>query len=227
MLLACKARDVRVGVLGGTGPAGSGIALRLAAAGMEVLLGSRSEERAAGAVAKLDERWAGRQLPIIAASNKLAAGAADLVVLATPWEGAIGTVEELAKELSGKILVSMVNAMTKWGRRIVPLLPPTGSVAEALASTLPEARVAGAFHHLPASQLGDLDEALDADVLVFSGSRQTTDEVIRLVESVPRLRGFDVGGFGSAVAVEALTAALVEVNMRYKVKASLRLTGIG
>jgi NADPH-dependent F420 reductase len=223
---ACKARRVRIGVLGGTGPAGSGIALRLAAAGIEVLVGSRSEERAAGVVAELRERWAGRGLPLVPASNKLAAGA-DLVVLATPWEGALSTVGELAGELSGKILVSMVNAMTKWGNRMVPLLPPTGSVAEALASALPEARVAGAFHHLPASQLRDLDGELDADVLVFSASRATTDEVISLVESVPRLRGFDVGGFGSALAVEALTAALVEVNMRYKVKASLRLTGMG
>lgn len=213
-------------MLGGTGPAGSGIALRLAAAGMDVVVGSRSEERAAGVVAQLRQRWAGHELHFVPAANKEAAEA-DLVVLATPWEGALSTVGELERELSGKILVSMVNAMTKWGNRMVPLLPPTGSVAEAVASLLPGTRVAGAFHHLPASRLLDLDEELDADVLVFSASRPTTDEVIELVESIPRLRGFDVGGLGSALAVEAMTAALVEVNLRYKVKASLRLSGIG
>lgn len=226
MAAACKAREVRIGVLGGTGPAGSGLALRLAAAGMEVLVGSRSEERAAGVVAELAERWKGRDLTLVAAANKEAAKA-DLVVLATPWEGALSTVGELSGELSGKILVSMVNAMAKWGGRFVPLLPPTGSVAGAVAGALPATRVAGAFHHLPASRLANLDEELDADVLVFSASRATTDEVVRLVEAIPGLRGFDVGGFGSAVAVEALTAALVEVNVRYKAKASLRLTGIG
>jgi NADPH-dependent F420 reductase len=217
---------VRIGVLGGTGPAGSAVALRLAAAGLEVVVGSRSEERSAGVVAELANRWPARDLPLLQGDNRLAAKA-DIVVLATPWEGALSTVGELAGELSGKILVSMVNAMVRWGERMVPLLPPTGSVAVAVASVLPATRVAGAFHHLPAGRLGDLDRDLDADVMVFSADRATTDEVISLVDRVDGLRGFDVGGLGSAMAVEALTAALVELNRRYKAHASLRVTGLG
>jgi len=216
---------VRIGILGGTGPAGSAVALRLAAVGDEVVIGSRSEDRAAAAVDELLQRWPARDLALVPGTNQ-AAAAADLVVLATPWEGATATVQELAGELTGKIVVSMVNAMTKWGDRFVPLLPPTGSVAVAVAKALPGSRVAGAFHHMPAGRLADLDHVLEADVMVFADQRPTTDEVIALVNRIPGLRGVDVGGLGSALAVEALTAALVEVNRRYKTHASLRVTGI-
>jgi hypothetical protein len=173
----------------------------------------------------LKRRWADRDMVLVPASNQVAAQA-DIIVVATPWEGAVSTVRGLASELSGKIVVSMVNVMTRWGDRFVPLLPPTGSVAVAVAQALPTSRVAGAFHHLPAGPLADLSFQLDEDVMVFSDERATTDEVITLVNRVPGLRGVDVGGLGSALAVEALTAALVEVNRRYKTHASLRITGI-
>jgi len=138
----------------------------------------------------------------------------------------VSTVKDLAPALSGKVVISMVNAMARWGDRFVPLLPPTGSVAVAVARALPYSRVAGAFHHLPAGPMGDPSHLLEADVMVCSDDRSTTDTVIELVNRVPGLRGVDVGGLGSAMAVEALTAALVEVNRRYKGHASLRVTGI-
>jgi len=217
---------MRVGIIGGTGPAGTAVAVRLASVGVEVVVGSRSAEKAAGVVDELEERWRGRQLALSPGSNADAA-ATDLVVLATPWEGATTTARELAAVLSGKTVVSMVNAMTRWGDRFVPLLPPSGSVAASVALALPGSRVAGAFHHLPAGPLGDLEHVLEADVMVFADQRAARDEVIALVELVPGLRGIDVGGLGSAMAVEALTAALVEVNRRYKTHSALRVTGIG
>ena len=182
---------------------------RLASVGVEVLLGSRTLEKATEVVDGLTKRWSGHDLSLVPATNEMAARA-DLVVLATP----------------GKILVSMVNAMVKWGDRFVPLMPYTGSVALALSRVVPATHVAGAFHHLPAGQLGDPDHQLDADVMVFSDLRSVTDEVIGMIDLVPGLRGIDVGGLGSALAVEALTACLVEVNRRYKTHASLRVTGI-
>jgi hypothetical protein len=197
----------------------------LAAVGVEVLLGSRTLEKATEVVGELSRRWSGHDLSLVPATNEVAAGA-DLVVLATPVEGAVGTVRDLADELSGKTLVSMVNAMVKWDNRFVPLVPYVGSVAMALSRAVPATHVAGAFHHLPAGQLGDPDHQLEADVMVFSDLRSVTDEVIAMVNLVPGLRGIDVGGLGSALAVEALTACLVEVNRRYKTHASLRVTGI-
>ena len=216
---------MRIGILGGTGPAGSAVAARFSSAGVEVVIGSRAPERAAAAVRELERRWPSHHLALVPGTNE-AAAEADVIVLATPWEGAVSTARDLAGPLSGKIVVSMVNAMCRWGDRFVPLLPPTGSVAVAVAGAIPGSRVAGAFHHLPAGPLGDLDHELQADVMVFSDRRATTDEVIDLVNCVPGLRGVDVGGLGSAMAVEALTAALVEVNRRYKTHASLRVTGV-
>ena len=198
---------------------------RLAAVGVEVLLGSRTLEKATEVVGELTRRWSGHDLSLVPATNEVAAGA-DLVVLATPVDGAVGTVRALADELSGKILVSMVNAMVKWDNRFVPLVPYAGSVAIALSRAVPATHVAGALHHLPAGPLGDPDHQLEADVMVFSDKRSVTDEVIAMVGLVPGLRGVDVGGLGSGLAVEALTACLVEVNRRYKTHASLRVTGI-
>ncbi len=216
---------MRIGILGGTGPAGLGVGARFASVGVEVVVGSRNEDKAAAAVAELTKRWSGIDLAITPGTNREAAQA-DVVVVATPWEGALSTVKDLASELSGKIVISMVNAMARWGDRLVPLVPPTGSVAVAIQGELPQSRVAGAFHHLPAGPLGDPTRELSADVMVFSHARSVTDDVIKLVNRVPGLRGVDVGGLGSGLAVEALTAALVEVNRRYKVHASLRVMGI-
>lgn len=216
---------MRIGVLGGTGPAGSAVAARFALVGLQVVLGSRSAEKAKTVVDELKQRWGTPGVALIPGINREAAQA-DLVVLATPWEGAIATAKELAPELAGKIVVSMVNAMARWGDRFVPLLPPTGSVAVAVATALPNSRVAGAFHHVPAGPFGDPGHQLHCDVMVFSDDRSATDEVIGLVNRVPGLRGVDVGGLGSAMAVEALTPALVEINRRYKAHASLRVTGI-
>jgi 8-hydroxy-5-deazaflavin:NADPH oxidoreductase len=217
---------VRIGVIGATGPAGSAVAARLASVGHQVVIGSRAIERAAAVVDEVTSRWDGHGLDLVAATNETAAGA-ELAVLATPWEGAVPAARELASALDGKVVITMVNAMARWGSRFVPLLPPTGSMAAAIALALPGSQVVGAFHHLPAGPLGDPAQQMDADVMVFSDTRSATDQVISLVNEVPGLRGVDVGGLGSALAVEALTAALVEVNRRYKAHASVRLTGIG
>ena len=216
---------VRIGIFGATGPAGQAVAVQFAAVGTEVVLGSRSIERADAAVASLRLRWPGRHLDLVAGDNA-AAAEADVVVLATPWEGALSTVADHVDALDGKIVVSMVNALTRWGGHMVPLLPPTGSVAQAVATTAPRARVAGAFHHLPAGLWADLDHPIEADVLVCADQPATTREVVALVDALPGLRGIDAGGLGSAMAIEAITATLLEVNRRYKTHAALRLTGL-
>lgn len=226
MLLACQSAGVNIGVIGGTGPAGQAVAVQFASIGIEVTIGSRSQERAAETVDALNERWAGRSLPLAAGDNATAAHAA-VVVLATPWDGVLSTIDAVTDALQGKLVVSMANALTRWGKHMVPLLPPTGSVAVAVADALPAARVAGAFHHLPAGPWGDLDHPIEADVLVCSAARATTDELIGLIDRLPGLRGVDAGGLGSALAIEALTPALLEVNRRYKTHASIRLNGLG
>jgi NADPH-dependent F420 reductase len=216
---------VRIGVIGATGPAGQAVAVQFAGIGFEVVVGSRSLDRANDTVSALHDRWEGRQLSLVPGDNEAASGA-DLVVVATPWDGVLSTVAALEGQLAGKIVVSMANALTKWGKNMVPLLPPTGSVAVAVARALPASRVVGAFHHLPAGPWSDLDHQLDADVLVCGDDREATSEVVGLVDRLPGLRGVDAGGLASALAIEALTAALLEVNRRYKTHAAIRLTGL-
>jgi hypothetical protein len=212
-------------VIGATGPAGQAASVQFAAIGTEVVVGSRSQERADETVKGLRERWPGRSLPLTPAENAVAAGA-DLVVIATPWDGILDTIAPLQESLSGKIVVSMANALTRWGKGMIPLLPPTGSVTAAVALALPRSRVVGAFHHLPAGEWSDLDHLLDADVMVCSDDRAAAREVIDLIDQLPGLRGVDTGGLGSALAIEALTPALLEVNRRYKTHAAIRVTGL-
>jgi len=216
---------VKIGVLGATGPAGQAVAVQLAAIGETVLVGSRALERAEHTVGELRERWPGRRLDLLPGDNETAAEA-DVVVVATPWEGVLSTVSALEEKLAAKTVVSMANALTRWGGEMVPLLPPTGSVTAAVARVLPRSKVVGAFHHLPAGPWSDLDHPLDADVLVCSDHRDAARQVVDLVDRLPGLRGVDVGGLASALAIEALTPALLEVNRRYKTHAAIRLTGL-
>ncbi len=199
--------------------------MQCAGIGIEVVVGSRALDRAQETVAALGEKWSGRNLPLVAGENDTAADA-DLVVVATPWEGVLATLAPLEEALAGKIVISMANALTRWGKEMVPLLPPTGSVTVAVARALPRSRVVGAFHHLPAGPWSDLDHALDADVMVCSDDREAQREVVALIDRLPGLRGVEAGGLGSSLAIEALTPALLEVNRRYKTHAAVRLTGL-
>jgi NADPH-dependent F420 reductase len=214
-----------VGILGGTGPLGRGLAARLADAGTEVVIGSRDEARAVSVAAELRRAWPARSLPVTGAANDKAAGS-DLVVLATPWDAALSTAKGLARALSGKVVVCTANALLKQGREMHALVPPRGSVAAAVQAALPEAAVAAAGQHLPAATLADLDTALEADVLVCADRDDARAAAVALFASIAGLRPLDAGSLASAAAVEAFTAVLVTLNMRYKAHSTLRLAGL-
>ena len=215
---------MRIGILGGTGPAGRGLALRLAAAGDEVVLGSRDAARAATVARELAGAWPFHTLAITGASNELCASA-DLVVMATPWDGAVATVKPLAGTLSGKVVVSMANALVKEGREFLALMPPRGSVAATLQAVLPESLIAASFHHLPASEMEKLTTPMAADVLVCSDHAEATSATVALIDRIEGLRGIDAGSLSQAAAIEAFTAVLITVNIRHKVHAAVQLSG--
>ena len=215
---------MRIGILGGTGPAGRGLAVRLAAAGDDVVLGSRDAGRAASVAAGLVEAWPARALAISGVSNEDCA-AADLVVVATPWDGAVATVRPLAGTLAGKVVVSMANALVKEGREFLALIPPRGSVAATLQAVLTRSLVSAAFHHLPASEMEKLDESMAADVLVCSDHPDACEATVALVDRIAGLRGIDAGSLSQAAAIEAFTAVLITVNIRHKVHAAVQLAG--
>lgn len=215
-----------MGILGGTGPAGKALAVRLASVGLEVLVGSRQAERGSEIAGELRRRWPDRQLDLTGVANEDACGA-DVIVVATPWDGAAPTVAGLAARLERKPVVSMANALAKVGSELQALVPPRGSIAVAVQQACPGALVAGAFHHLPARLLGNLDTDLDADVLVCSDHDEATTATIALVDLIPGCRGVDAGSLSAASAIEAFTAVLVGVNVRHRVHSSIRLTGFG
>jgi 8-hydroxy-5-deazaflavin:NADPH oxidoreductase len=216
---------VRIGILGGTGPAGRGLALRLAVAGDEPVIGSRDPGRAHSVAESLVEAWPAHGLSIAGESNEVTAGC-ELVVVATPWDAAVATVGPLAGALEGKVVVSMANALVREGREFNPLVPPRGSIAGSVQAALPGSAVSAAFHHLPASELARLETSLEADVLVCSDQPAASAATISLVERIEGLRGVDAGSLAQAAAIEAFTAVLITVNLRHKVHAALRLTGL-
>ena len=216
---------MHIGIIGGTGPAGRGLAVRSAAAGHQVIIGSRDADRAAGVASELVAAHPDKALAISGEANELAA-AAELVVIATPWEGAVATAKALRSQLEGKVVVSMVNALMKEGREMLPLYPPRGSMAGQIAAALPGARLAAAFHHLPAKDMEDLGSGLEADVLVCGDVDEARAATIQLIDSISGLRGIDAGSLAQASPVEAFTAVCISINIRHKAHSTLRLAGI-
>ena len=207
-------------VLGGTGEQGRGLARRYALAGHRVIIGSRSAERAAAAAEGLPGQVSG-------AANADAAAAAEVVIVAVPWDGHRELLAELAPVLAGKVVIDCVNPLgfDKQGAFALPV--EEGSAAQQAAAVLPESRVVGAFHHVSAVLL--LDEAvdtIDTDILVLGDDREATDLVQALVERIPGMRGIYAGRLRNAHQVEALTANLISVNRRYKAHAGLRVTDV-
>jgi NADPH-dependent F420 reductase len=217
---------VHVGILGGTGPAGGALALRLASVGVDVTIGSRAKERADAACAKLTEAWPDRALPLDGGDNATAAGA-EIVVVATPWDGAASTALSVADAIAGKVVISMANALSMVGTEFQALIPPRGSIAEHIQAVVPSCRVVGAFHHLPARELAAIDHPMDADVLLCSDHPDAIDVASTLTTTIPGLRPLDAGSLSNAAAIEAMTAVLLQLNRRYKTRAAIRITGAG
>ncbi len=211
-----------IGILGGTGDQGRGLARRFALAGHPVIIGSRSAERAAAAAQAL-----GPELGIRGMANADAAAAADVVIVAVPWDGHGGLLASLAAPLTGKIVIDCVNPLGFDQRGCYPLAVAEGSAAQQAAAVLPGSVVVGAFHHVSAVLL--LDPAVhtvDLDVLVLGDDRQATDLVQALAARIPGARGVYAGALRNCGQVEALTANLVSINRRYKAHAGLRVTDV-
>ena len=210
-----------IGVLGGTGEQGRGLALRLALSGLRVVLGSRDPQRAADAAADLHPSVSG-------AGNEECAERADLVIVAVPYAGHLDLLTSLAPLLAGKIVIDCVNPLGFDKQGAFPLQVAAGSACEEAAQALPHSTVVGAFHHVSAVVLLDESvEDVDCDVLVLAEDRDAADRVIALSSRISGMRGVFGGRLRNAGQVEALTANLIAINRRYRTHAGLSITGIG
>ncbi len=209
-----------VGVLGGTGEQGRGLAYRWAIAGQRVILGSRDSSRAAKVAEELGHGVTGTD-------NATCASQADVVVAAVPWAGHKDLLASLQSPLVGKIVVDCVNPLGFDKQGAFALTVPEGSAAQQAAALLPESTVVAAFHHLSAVLL--LDPAvvgLDTDVLVLGDVRTATNAVQALASRLPGTRGIYGGRLRNAHQVEAMTANLISMNRRYKAHAGVRITDL-
>ena len=213
---------MRIGILGATGPAGSGLAARLADAGHEVLFGSRAVDKAKQHVADLSAKWGDRVANLHPCDNAWACDA-PIVILAVSADSAIPTVHEHAERLHGKIVVSMANNLVKHGNEFNAVLPPHGSVAAEIQALLWRSYVVTAFHLVPAAEFAELDHTMESDVVVLGDQDDARAALMDITSSIPNLRALDGGSLRNAVGMETFAAVLLTVNIRHKMRASLRL----
>ncbi len=219
---------MKIAIFGGTGDLGRGLAICFAAAGHQIIVGSRSQDRADQAAQGLRESLPeGNFVPM---ENVEAAQAGELAIVSIPWEGIEQTIPPLAAALAGKIVITVANAL-KFGKSGAIAvqgaeLPAGGpSCAQVIQGLAPDAKVVLAFNNLPAAAL-QARHHLGADVLVCGKSREAREAVIALTNDLPGARGLDAGPLANALIIEGMTALVINMNKRYGGEASLRITGL-
>lgn len=216
-----------IAIVGGTGPQGRGLAFRFVAAGHTVVIGSRSAERAERTAAEVASR-VGVAARISGAENAVGARAAEVVLLAVPYDGHAALVASLRAPLAGKTVISCVNPLRFDRRGAYGLDVADGSAAEEAQRLAADARLVGAFHHLSAVSLWRDAELLHhEDVLVCGDDARAKAVAVELARAVTGHAGVDVGALRLARHLEPLTAVLIGVNRRYKVRSGIRITGLG
>ena len=213
-----------IAVLGGTGKEGKGLAYRWAKAGYRILIGSRSSEKAILAASEIVQLLGGAP-SVVGTTNPEAAKLANVVVLTVPYSAHRETLESIKDELIGKIIIDvtvplMPPAVTK------VKMPPAGSAAQEARQILGEkAKIAAAFHNISHEYLLQ-DKEVQCDVLVTGTSKDTRDEVLKLVAAAG-LIGWDAGPIENSVVVEGLTSVLININKRYgSSHAGIKITGV-
>jgi 8-hydroxy-5-deazaflavin:NADPH oxidoreductase len=219
---------VTIAIVGGTGPEGSGLALRWAQAGETIIIGSRDAQRALEAAAKLSEK-AGANKKISGTENRLACGDAEIVVLTVPFEAHAETLKHIKPALrAGQILIdtTVPLAASIGGKPTRTLGVWQGSAAQQAAELVPEGViVVAAFHNLAADLLCE-DGPVDCDVIVCSDGKDAGKRVRELARKIPGVRALDGGKLENARIVEQITAVLIGLNIRHKGHSGLRITGL-
>jgi NADPH-dependent F420 reductase len=214
---------MRIGIIGGTGKEGSGLAIRWARAGHEVRIGSRDGERGAARAAELNTEYS---VTLEGGSNEWAIEGADVSVLSVPYSAHRPTLEGLRDALQSHILVDIT----------VPLRPPKvtrvhlpeghAAALEAQALLGEGVRVVASLHHVSSVHLADADHAIDCDVLTCGDDNDAVELVCGLIGDLG-MRGVHAGALANAVALESLTPVLIHLNKKYKSAGTgLRITGI-
>jgi len=211
-----------IGIIGGTGPEGKGLAARFAQAGFEVLIGSRSAERGEEAAQDIRERAGGS----VRGATNADAATADIIVVTVPYAGQADTLTALKEQIGDKIVISTVVPMVFEAGKVSMVPVPDGSAAEEMQRLLPDAKVVGAYQNLAAKKLFNVDHLLDGDVIITSDDKEALREVIWVTEQIPGLRGVNGGPLSCSHYVEAITTLLVHINRNYKTETHVKVVGV-
>jgi NADPH-dependent F420 reductase len=210
--------------IGGTGPEGLGLAVRFAVAGHEIVIGSRSPERAQQAVEKIRAR-----VPEARATgmvNEEAVPRGDIVFVTIPFVGHRDTLKALAAAIGAKIVVDVVSPISFEGGKIAAIAVPEGSAAEQAQALLPQAQVVAGFHHLDASGLMRMERPVEGDVIVCGDHQGAKRTVMELAEEIEGVRALDGGPLANSRYLEEFTVVLLSLNKIHKARSSLKIAGI-
>lgn len=216
---------MKLAFVGGTGPEGLGLAIRFAASGHHVAIGSRSTERGEEGAAKIAEAVPGAT--VSGGENAATVAGADVVFLTFPYSGQAPTLEAIGGALDGAIVCDVVAPLEfVRGKGAVALDVDGNSAAEEAATALPNARVVSAFQNMSAEKLMELDKPVEADVLVCGDDKEAKAVIMALADEIDGVRGVDGGALGNSRYVEMLTSLLINLNRVHKTQTSVRIAGV-
>lgn len=205
-----------IAILGGTGDLGTGLAIRWSKAGHQIIIGSRTQQKADAAV--VDLKKVSPQTPARAMENAAAAAAGDIVVLTVPYEHQLATLDSVRAGLEGKILIDVTVPLIPPKVGTVQL-PPEGSAGKRAQNFLGDGvKVVTAFQNV-AAHLLQQDVKIECDVLVAGNSKEARDKVVELVEEAG-MSGWHAGPIENSAAAEALTSILIQINRRHSISHS-------
>lgn len=213
-----------IAFVGGTGPQGRGLAMRLALAGHRVLIGSRTVERAQEAASTV--QLAAPDAHAEGMDNASACQQADVVIIVVPYAAQRELLDALAPAIGDKIVVSCVSSVSFDADCPYPLPVSRGSAAEECQCSLPAARVVGAWQNVSAVKLNRRKEDVNVDVLLTGDDESARTVVAGLVEAIPGMRAVHAGALRLTRPIEEMTAVLISVNKRYKIHAGLEVAGL-
>ncbi|WP_457611754.1 NADPH-dependent F420 reductase [Methanocaldococcus sp.] len=220
---------MKISIIGGTGEQGFALALRLLIKGYDIIIGSRSEEKALMTVEEIKNILKDKLKGKVEGKNNVeAAREGDIVILSVPYEYTIQTIKALKDELKGKIVVSMgVPLATAIGDKPTRLLyPPDGSVAEMVQNILKESKVVGALQNVSNKVLREIDKPVDCDILITGNYEDAKEVVANILKDIDGVRVIDCGDLEKSRIVEGLTALLIALNIKYKSETGIRITNI-
>jgi NADPH-dependent F420 reductase len=216
---------MKLAFVGGTGPEGLGLAMRMAHAGHEIAFGSRSKERGEEGAAKVRE--AVSTATVSGGENGEVVADAEVVFLTFPYSGQQPTLDALGSALDGKIVCDVVAPLEfQQGIGAVALNVEGKSAAQEAAAQLPNARVVSAFQNMSAEKLMELDHEVECDVLVCGRDAEAKQVIIGLANQIAGVRGVDAGGLSQSRYVEMITSLLINLNRKYKTQTSIKIIGL-